>query len=200
MKRRGGDDGGRTTMLEAKDAETMTGATSTTEMEELCSKLLSLVPPDYLPDNSQGSSDLPSQLMQATTYIEDLRERVQKLKQKRDDYYAKILQVTKCSCSNTPNEVPPEYCSKDAAIQSNAAHFDVNVTMNSEKCVELQEMIRAIEQDQCIEIVKASSRMVEDGKMVYTIKCRATSSEVVLDAPMVATRLQRLFTESIWKN
>ncbi|TVU11276.1 hypothetical protein EJB05_44850, partial [Eragrostis curvula] len=178
MKRRGGD-GGRTMVVGADD-EGRTMGSRTTEMEHLCSKLMSLVPEDYQLDNPQGSSDLPGQLMQAASYINDLRERVEKLKQRRDDCYAKILQVTKCSCSNIANE---------------AAYFDVNFTLNSDRSIELYKVIHAIEQDQCIEIIKASSCMVEDNKIAYTIKCRARSSDVVLDAPMVTTRLRRLFTE-----
>lgn len=45
MKRRGGGDGGRTMAFDAKDAaELMKGPS--TEMEDLCPKLMSLVPQD----------------------------------------------------------------------------------------------------------------------------------------------------------
>uniref|UniRef100_A0A0A9HPG5 Uncharacterized protein n=1 Tax=Arundo donax TaxID=35708 RepID=A0A0A9HPG5_ARUDO len=103
--------------------------------------------------------------MQATTYIKDLRGRVEMLKQRRDDSYAKILQVTiKCSRSNVSNDVAPG--------STGAAHSDVNLTMNSNKCIEFHKVIHAIEQDRCLEIVRASSCMVEGGKIVYTIECR----------------------------
>lgn len=93
-----------------------------TEMEDLCSKLMSLVPQDYkLNDSQQGSSDLPTQLAQATTYIKDLRERVEKLKQRRDDCYAKVLKSNRVTAAN---EATLESCSQDVQVQSTgAAHF-----------------------------------------------------------------------------
>lgn len=103
--------------------------------------------------------------MQAATYIKDLRERVEKLKQRRDDCYAKIQQGPG-SCSQSQDK-------QDVRVQFNgAADFDVNLTMSSEKCVELYKVIQTIEQDRCIEIVEASSCLVEDGKTTHTIKCR----------------------------
>jgi len=50
MKRRGGGDGGRTMAFDAK--ELMKGPRCT-EMEDLCSKLMSLVPQDYKLNDSQ---------------------------------------------------------------------------------------------------------------------------------------------------
>ncbi|CAN6164038.1 unnamed protein product [Urochloa humidicola] len=190
MKRRGGD-GGRTMVFNAKDAAELM-MEPITEIEDLCSKLMSLVPQDYHLNDSQGSLDLPSQLAQATTYIKDLQGRVEKLKQRRDNCYAKVL---KSGRVNAANETALESCLLDVLVKSTrAAHFDVNVTMNSVKCIEMNKVIWAMEQDRCIEIIEASSCTVQDGKIVFIISCKATSTEVVLDAPMFATRLRMLFT------
>ncbi|XP_025813191.1 uncharacterized protein LOC112890528 [Panicum hallii] len=108
----------------------------------------------------QGSSDLPSQLAQATTYIKVLRERVEKLKQRRDECYAK---VQKSSSGNAENDAAVESCSQDVQVQSTgAAHF----------LREFDDKLKCIQESK-----------------------QATSSEVLLDAPMVATRLRRLLTE-----
>ncbi|RLM55223.1 hypothetical protein C2845_PM10G08780 [Panicum miliaceum] len=72
--------------------------------------------------------DLPSQLAQATTYIKDLQERVEKLKQRRDECYAK---VQKSSSGNAANEAALE--SSHRMFRYNPQEqliFDVNLTMN----------------------------------------------------------------------
>uniref|UniRef100_J3ME96 BHLH domain-containing protein n=1 Tax=Oryza brachyantha TaxID=4533 RepID=J3ME96_ORYBR len=153
MKRAGGH-GGRTMVFDMEDEET-----KTKEMEDLCSKLASLIPQDYLPmdTTSQGSSDdLPNQLTHAASYIKDLTER--EITVKSDE----------------------------------ASHFDVDLTMSSENRVELYMLIHAIEEDGRIEIVQASSCLLEDGNLVHMIKCRARSSAVNIDASMVESRIKRL--------
>ncbi|CAM0912124.1 unnamed protein product [Alopecurus aequalis] len=191
MKRRGG----RTMVFDKKDAERQ--MSETMKMEDLCSKLTSLIPQEYRLDTaSQGSSDMPSQLINATTYIKDLRERVEKLKQMKYGH-AKIQRTTRC-CGNsnvTNTAAATGSCGPhDIAVQfSGATHFDVNFTMTSRESVELHRVIRTIEQDQRIELIEANSCFVDDSKIVYMLKCKAISSEAVLDASMV----RRLLTESL---
>ncbi|VAI85648.1 unnamed protein product [Triticum turgidum subsp. durum] len=171
MKRKGGDGGGTNMVFGMNDARTK--ASGRTEVEDLCSKLTSLLPQDYRLDASQGPPDIPSQLMQATTYIKDLYERVERLRQMRDDKTQVTVQL------------------------SGAAHFDVSFTTSSAERVEMHRVIRLIEQDGRMEVVEASWCFVDGGKVFYTIKCRAVSSEAVLDASMAATRLRRLLTDSL---
>uniref|UniRef100_A0A0E0LBR0 BHLH domain-containing protein n=1 Tax=Oryza punctata TaxID=4537 RepID=A0A0E0LBR0_ORYPU len=177
MKRRGGD-GGTTMVFDMKDEE-MSTTKERGEMEDLCSRLVSLIPQDYLPletTSEQGSSDLPSQLMHATTYIKDLRERVEQLKQRRNHCYAKMQQASKSSSSNDlETTATTGSCSRSQEIRvqfDGAEHFDVNLTMSSESRVELYMVIRAIEEDGCVEIIEASSCLVENGNVVHLIKCR----------------------------
>uniref|UniRef100_A0ACD5VC30 Uncharacterized protein n=1 Tax=Avena sativa TaxID=4498 RepID=A0ACD5VC30_AVESA len=191
MKRKGGD-GGRTAMaFNKKDAER-------TEMDDLCSKLTSLVPQEYRLDTaSQVSSDMPSQLMHATTYIKDLWERVEMLKPRRDDCRSRI-QGTASSSNATTTETGS--CGPhDITVQvqfSGATHFDVNLTTSSRKGVQLHKVVRSILQDESVEVIEANSSHVDESRIVYVLKCKAVSSEAVMDATMVATRLTRLLAES----
>uniref|UniRef100_A0ACD5ZUH2 Uncharacterized protein n=1 Tax=Avena sativa TaxID=4498 RepID=A0ACD5ZUH2_AVESA len=203
MKRRAGDDGGRTAMaFDKKDAERRTS--ERTKMEDLCSKLTSLVPQEYRLDTaSQGSSDMPSQLMQATTYIKDLRERVEMLKQRRDDCRSRIQGTTSSSSSSSSNATTTAAAGSrgahDITVQvqfSGATHFDVNLTTSSREGVQLHKVVRTILQDGSVEVVEANSSYVDESRIVYVVKCKAVSSEAVLDASMVATRLRRLLAES----
>ena len=113
----------------------------------------------------EGSSDLPSQLAQATAYIKDLRG-VKKLKQRRHDCYAKVLKSSRVTAAN---EAALESCSQDVQVQTTgAAHF-----------------LREFDDEfKCIK-----------GSKINEPNMPATSSEDLLDAPVVATRPRRLFTE-----
>ncbi|KAM3209657.1 hypothetical protein ACQJBY_064006 [Aegilops geniculata] len=189
MKRKGGDGGGTDMVFDMTDARTK--ASGRTEVEDLCSKLTFLLPQDYRLDASQGPLDIPSQLMQATAYIEDLYERVERLRQMRDD---KTQRMAGRSC-RVPNT---QGAARDVTVQlGGAAHFDVSFTTSSAERVEMHRVIRLIEQDGRMEVVEASWCFVDGGKVFYTIKCRAMSSEAVLDASMAATRLRRLLTDSL---
>uniref|UniRef100_A0ACD6AMQ4 Uncharacterized protein n=1 Tax=Avena sativa TaxID=4498 RepID=A0ACD6AMQ4_AVESA len=199
MKRRAGDDGGRAAMaFDKKDAERRTS--ERTKMEDLCSKLTSLVPQEYRLDAaSQGSSDMPTQLMQATTYIKDLRERVEMLKQRRDDCRSRIQGTTSSSSSNATTTAAGSCGPHDITIQvefSGATRFDVNLTTSSREGVQLHKVVRTILQDGSVEVVEANSSYVDESRIVYVVKCKAVSSEAILDASMVATRLRRLLAES----
>ncbi|KAM0913219.1 hypothetical protein ACQ4PT_012285 [Festuca glaucescens] len=199
MKRKGGDGGRRATVFDKKDAGRRTSEGM--EMEDLCSKLTSLVPQEYHLDTaSQGSSDMPTQLTHATTYIKDLRERVEKLKQRRDECRSKVQRATSSSgSSNATNTVAATGSSgpHDTTVQfSGATHFNLSFTMSSRKGVQLHKVIRTILQDEHIDVIEANSSYVDDSKIVYVLKCKATSSEAVLDASMVATSLRKLLTES----
>ncbi|KAF7108213.1 hypothetical protein CFC21_108731 [Triticum aestivum] len=186
MKRKGGDGGGTDMVFGMNDARTK--ASGRTEVEDLCSKLTSLLPQDYRLDASQGPPDIPSQLMQATAYIEDLYERVERLRQMRDDK----TQRRSCRVPNTQGTA------RDVTVQlGGAAHFDVSFTTSPAERLEMHRVIRLIEQDGRMEVVEASWCFVDGGKVFCTIKCMAVSSEAVLDASMAATRLGRLLTDSL---
>ncbi|KAM0856385.1 hypothetical protein ACQ4PT_049195 [Festuca glaucescens] len=198
MKRKGVDGGRRATVFDKKDAERQTSEGA--EMEDLCSKLTSLVPQEYRLDSaSQGSSDMPAQLTQATTYIKDLRERVEKLKQRRDECRSKVQRATSSGSSNATNTTADTGSSgpHDTTVHfSGATHFNLKFTMSSRKGVQLHKVIRTILQDERVEVIEANSSYVDDSKIVYVLKGKATSSEAVLDASMVVTSLRKLLTES----
>ncbi|VAI85647.1 hypothetical protein VPH35_128710 [Triticum aestivum] len=197
MKRKGGDGGGTNMVFGMNDARTK--ASGRTEVEDLCSKLTSLLPQDYRLDASQGPPDIPSQLMQATTYIKDLYERVERLRQMRDDKtQSRRMAGRSCSSNVLDTGRAGPWGPGDVTVQlSGAAHFDVSFTTSSAERVEMHRVIRLIEQDGRMEVVEASWCFVDGGKVFYTIKCRAVSSEAVLDASMAATRLRRLLTDSL---
>lgn len=120
----------------------------------------------------QGPPDIPSQLMQATAYIKDLYERVEMLRQMRDD---KTQRMARRSCSsNVPSTQGAGPCGpRDVTVQlGGAAHFDVSFTTSSAERVEMHRLIRLIEQDRRMEVVEASWCFVDGGKVFYTIKCR----------------------------
>ncbi|XP_047075618.1 uncharacterized protein LOC124685316 [Lolium rigidum] len=200
MKRKGGDGGRRATVFDKKDAGRQ--MSEGVEMEDLCSKLTSLVPQEYRLDTaSQGSSDMPAQLTQATTYIKDLRERVEKLKQRRDQCLSKVERATSSSrSSSTATKTIAATGSSnphDTTVQfSGATHFNLKFTMSSRKGVHLHKVILTILQDERVEVMEANSSYVDDSKIVYVLKCKTTSSEAVLDASMVATSLRKLLAES----
>ncbi|KAG8076707.1 hypothetical protein GUJ93_ZPchr0006g41764 [Zizania palustris] len=190
MKRRGGDEG-RTMVFELKDAERRTTKARSTEMDDLCAKLVSLIPQDYSTTTSQGSSDLPSQLMRVTAYIKDLRERVEQLKQRRDHCFSKIQQQASQSTSSRLNVE-----TRIRAKSDGETFFDVNLATSSEKRVELHAVIQTIEEDRRVEVVDVSSCLVEGGESTaHVIKCRARGSGE-LDVSMVETRIGRLFMTS----
>lgn len=184
-------------VFDKKDAERR--MSERRQMEDLCSKLTSLIPQEYHLDTaSQGSSDMPSQLMHATTYIKDLRERVERLKQRRDECRSNIQGTTSSGSSNAATTAATGSCGpRDITVQfSGAKHFDVNFTMSSTKGVQLHKVVRTVLQDQGVEVIEANSSYAAESKIVYVLKCKVVSSEAVLDASTVATRLRRLLTES----
>ncbi|XP_044958983.1 uncharacterized protein LOC123410152 [Hordeum vulgare subsp. vulgare] len=200
MKRRGGDGGATNMAFGRNDAGRK--ASGSTEVEDLCSKLTSLLPQDYQLDASQGPPDVPSQLMQATAYIQDLYERVEMLRQMRDDKTQRTVGRSSSGSSNVPPRTegagrcacgPPDI----TVHLSGVAHFDVSFTTSSAGRVEMHRVIRLVEQDRRMEVVEASWCLVDGGKVFYTIKCKAVSSEAVLDASMAATRLRRLLMDSL---
>lgn len=192
MKRKGVDGGRRATVFDKKDAERQTSEGA--EMEDLCSKLISLVPQEYRLDSAaQGSTDMPAQLTHATTYIKDLRERVEKLKQRRDQCRSKVQRAGSSSATNATGSCGPH----DNTVQfSGATYFNMKFMMSSKKGVQLHKVIRTILQDERIEVIEADSSYVDDSRIVYVLKCKATSSEAALDASMVVTSLRKLLSES----
>ncbi|KAF7095114.1 hypothetical protein CFC21_097348 [Triticum aestivum] len=197
MKRKGGDGEGTNMVFGMNDARRK--ASGRIEVEDLCSKLTSLLPQDYRLGASEGPPDIPSQLMQATAYIEDLYERVERLRQMRDDKtQSRRMAGRSCSGSVLDTGGAGPSGPGDVTVQlGGAAHFDVSFTTGSAERVEMHRVIRLIEQDGRMEVVEASWCFVDGGKVFYTIKCMAMSSEAVLDASMAATRLRRLLTDSL---
>lgn len=185
-------------VFDKKDAERR--MSERRQMEDLCSKLTSLIPQEYHLDTaSQGSSDMPSQLMHATTYIKDLRERVEMLKKRRDECRSNIQGTTSSSGSSNAANMAETGSSgpRDITVQfSGATHFDLNFAMSSTKGVQLHKVVRTVLQDQRVEVIEANSSYADGSKIVYVLKCKVVSSGGVLDASSVATRLRRLLTES----
>jgi hypothetical protein len=111
--------------------------------------------------------------MHATTYIKDLRERVERLRQRRDECRSKVQRATgsgyatntaAATGSSGPHDITVQFCG--------ATHFDMNFTMSSKKGVQLHKVIRTILQDQRVEIIEANSSYVDDSEIIYVLKCK----------------------------
>jgi hypothetical protein len=112
--------------------------------------------------------------MQATAYIKDLYERVEMLRQMRDD---KTQRMVRRSCSsNVPSAQGAGPCPcgpRNVTVQlGGATHFDVSFTTSSAERLEMHRVISLIEQDRRMEVVEASWCFVDGGKVFYTIKCK----------------------------
>jgi activator of HSP90 ATPase len=120
---------------------------------------------------------MPAQLTQATTYIKDLRERVEKLKQRRDQCLSKVQRATSSSrsSSNAANTVAATGSSSPhdtTVLFSGATHFNLKFTMSSSKGVQLHKVIRTILQDERVDVIEANSSYVDGSKIVYVLKCK----------------------------
>ncbi|XP_055825441.1 transcription factor bHLH168-like [Solanum dulcamara] len=144
------------------------------KMKYLCSKLFSLIP---LHHYSKAMLARQDQVDQAISYIEELKERVEVLKRRKDEMVAQG--TTRCTIKTPMVEVKE----LDSTLE-------VILTSGLQKNFTLQEVIKTIE-DEGAQVVTANYSTIDDA-ILYTISTQVKITRLGVDASRVNLRLQKL--------
>ncbi|XP_072981006.1 transcription factor bHLH162-like [Typha angustifolia] len=153
-------------------------------MKSLCLKLSSLIPKDHY----TSSKDVLTQqdfLEEAASYIKKLKERIEKLKQKRE-LGASIRGISNDISSGMMigTKLPM------IEVRHQETNLEVVLISSTDKRFMFHEVIAVLEEEGA-EVVSASFSVVGD-KIFHTIHSQALSSRIGLEASRVSERLKEL--------
>ncbi|WOK98514.1 hypothetical protein Cni_G07226 [Canna indica] len=147
-------------------------------MKNLCSKLTSLIPLSKRAVTQQDLFD------QAFCYISELKERVEKLNQKKLEMTRGVVMIA--ATANRSQVEPPHI-----TIRSMGSNMEVNLVCGSRtRNLMLREVINVLEEEGA-EIVNASFNSLGDMSF-HTIHCQAISPRIGVDSLRVHARLKGL--------
>ncbi|CAL9077301.1 unnamed protein product [Musa acuminata var. zebrina] len=172
MKSRSG--GGANSKVERKTTEKYRRM----HMKSLCFKLSSIIPEEH----RNISKDVLTQqdnFDQATSYIKKLRERIERLKQR------KLMQT-----STVRSETTMRFASPIIEVRHQDLNLEILVISDLNKRFMFHEVINVIEEEGS-EVVTANFSIVGD-KIYHTIHSQAVSSRIGLEASSVYERLKDL--------
>ncbi|XP_049393474.1 transcription factor bHLH168-like [Solanum stenotomum] len=138
-------------------------------MKSLFSKLFALIPPHHFSKAMLAQQD---QVDQVISYIEELKERVEVLKRRKDG-------TTSCSIKTPMVEV-----------RELDSTLEVILVSGLQKNFTLQEVIIIIEEEGA-QVVSANYSTIDD-MMFYTIRAQVKITRLGVDASRVNLRLQKL--------
>ncbi|KAL0923808.1 hypothetical protein M5K25_004585 [Dendrobium thyrsiflorum] len=153
------------------------------QMKALCLKLANQIPQDYISKEITSQQD---HLDRAAEYIHNMRERIQKLKQRKELGRSNYME------SDTEMEDSAKLGFKFPVVEVRHQDQNLEVLLISglKKRFALHEVIGILEEEGA-EVVNASFSIVGN-KIIYTIHCQAISSRIGLEASKVSERLQQL--------
>ncbi|CAL9088807.1 unnamed protein product [Musa textilis] len=172
MKSRSG--GGANCKVERKTAEKYRRM----HMKSLCDKLSSIIPKEH---RTIAKDVLTQQdnFDQATSYIKTLRERIERLKQR------KLMQT-----SRVRNDMTMRFPSPIVEVRHQDLNLEILLISDLNKRFMFREVVNVIEEEGA-EVVNASFSIVGD-KIYHTIHSQAVSSRIGLEASRVYKRLKDL--------
>ncbi|XP_072979636.1 transcription factor bHLH168-like [Typha angustifolia] len=154
------------------------------QMKNLCLKLSSLIPKDYY-NTRKNVLTQQDYFEEAASYIQNLREKIKNLKQRRD-LRASIKGISK----EISNGVTIGTKLPLIEIRHQDTILEVVLISSLNKRFKLHEVI-SILQEEGAEVVNASFAVI-DNKIHYTIHSQALYSRIGLDAARVFKRLNEL--------
>ncbi|XP_009618665.1 transcription factor bHLH162-like [Nicotiana tabacum] len=156
-------------------------------MKYLCSKLISLIPPHHFKPSTEMLSQ-QDQVDQTITYIEQLKERVEVLKRRKDELVAQGTGER----SSTSKKVMTTCTLETPAVEVRELGSTLEVILISglKKNFALQEVINVLEEEGA-QVVTAHFSTICD-KVFYTIHAQVKITRLGIDASTVQLRLQNL--------
>ncbi|KAM3318939.1 transcription factor like [Capsicum chacoense] len=157
------------------------------KMKLLCSKLFSLLSPPHHHQSTKKVLTQQDQVDQAITYIEELKERVEVLKRRKEeleqgtgDQSKKFMPTTAYISIKTPM----------VEVRELDSILEVILTCGLQKNFTVQEVIKIIEQEGA-QVVTADYSTIGD-TIYYTIHAQVKITRLGIDASSVHLRLQML--------
>ncbi|XP_016482586.1 transcription factor bHLH162-like [Nicotiana tabacum] len=157
-------------------------------MKFLCSKLSSLIPPHHFKPSTEMLSQ-QDQVDQAITYIEQLKERVEVLKRRKDELVAQGTGER----SRYSKKVMTTCTLETPAVEVRELGSTLEVILISglkKKYFTMQEVINILEEGGA-QVVTAHFSTICD-KVFYTIHAQVKITRLGIDASTVQLRLQNL--------
>ncbi|THU45187.1 hypothetical protein C4D60_Mb02t15280 [Musa balbisiana] len=147
-------------------------------MKTLYSKLSSIIPAEHR-TTAKDIMTKQDNLDQATSYIKYLRERIEKLKQRR------LVQT-----STARNEMGTGYLLPIIEVKHQDLNLEILVISGANKSFMFHEVINVLEEEGA-QVIHASFSVVGD-KIYHTIHSQAVSTRIGLEASRVSERLKEL--------
>ncbi|KAF3329010.1 Transcription factor ORG2 [Carex littledalei] len=154
------------------------------QMKELCFKLSSLIPNSTKQQLHQ--EDIMTQqanLDEATTYISELKQRVEKIREMIRDSKSTGRGTKRHTCSKTVAPV--------IEVRSEDTNLEVKLVSGVHNRFKLHRVIAILEEEGA-DVKNANISHVQGDKLFYTIHSQAFSSRIGLEASRVLERLQDL--------
>lgn len=152
-------------------------------MKNLCFKLSSLLPRNHV-NFSKESLAQHDHLDQAATYIKHMREKIERLKQKKRYIMGEITD------KELNRELSVEFGLPVIEVRVQDSILEVVLVTGTSRKFKFYEVIAALEEEGA-EVINASFSVVND-KIFYTIQSQAVSSRIGVEASRVSERLKQL--------
>ncbi|XP_010925444.1 transcription factor bHLH162 [Elaeis guineensis] len=170
---------GRATKLERKTVE----KNRRLYMKNLCFKLASLIPKDQY-TISKDTLTQEDQLDQAASYVKKLKERVERLKQRKE------MALRSRGPDNISGRVLSSFSLPVIDVRHLDSTLEVFIVSGLSKGIIFRDVLCVLEEEGA-EAINASFSIAGD-KIFCTIHSQAISSRIGFEAPRVCERLKRL--------
>ncbi|KAL8091715.1 transcription factor bHLH168-like [Apium graveolens] len=152
-------------------------------MKQLCCQLTSLIPPQHF--NISRELSTQDQLDQAAAYIEQLKERIDKLKVKQEV-------LTRNSENGSSHPVPASFTLLPSVElrESGSSNIEVLIVSGIENNISLGDVISVLQQQEA-DVVSTNISRVGD-RVFNTVHAQAKFSRVGVDTSRILQRLREL--------
>ncbi|XP_078174246.1 transcription factor bHLH162-like [Carex rostrata] len=166
------------------------------QMKSLCLKLSSLIPkqPQHFSHSSKDALTQVDNLEEAASYIINLRNKIEKLKERREHerrMQGRTDDITSTGTDQSSNKHDDKLLRLPIIeVRYQNSNLEVVLILNSSSCEKLtfHKVIRIIEEEG-VDIVNASHSTIAD-KVVYTIHSKVLNPRNGLEASRVSSRLK----------
>ncbi|XP_072960733.1 transcription factor bHLH162-like [Typha angustifolia] len=155
-------------------------------MKNLCLKLSSLIPKDQY-NTSKDTLTQEDHLVQAASYIKKLRERIERLKERRE-LNASIKRINR----DISSEMMIGFRLPVVEVRHDDANLEVVLVSSLNKTFAFHEVISVLEEEGA-EVINASFSVVGD-KIFHTIHSQAISSRIGVESSRILERLKELIS------
>nr|QDH08973.1 transcription factor bHLH167-like isoform X1 [Cymbidium sinense] len=153
------------------------------QMKNLCFKLATLIPKEFISKDATSQQD---HLDRAAAYIQKLRERIERLKQRKESGRSSNLE----SDTEIEDSANSDFKLPVVEVRHQEQNLEVLLISGLKKRFALNEVIGILEEEGA-DVVNASFSVVGN-KIIHTIHCQAISSRIGLEASRASERLQEL--------